>query len=139
MLRRNVWEISDVREWLNTDFLSEFSVADRELIVMTKNRNLLAFNQRERAEGGNHAHYWNFTKSLVYDMGDTAYYNYTEDMVFMPNLMSVKDISVEEDFWVMSPYTANDYMARYMNDDGFILHTDVRNEKGVRAMIRIKR
>ena len=57
----------------------------------------------------------------------------------MPNLMSVKDISVEEDFWVMSPYTANDYMARYMNDDGFILHTDVRNEKGVRAMIRIKR
>lgn len=135
----NAWEISDVREWLNTDFLSEFSVADRELIVMTKNRNLLAFNQRERAEGGNHAHYWNFTKSLVYDMGDTAYYNYTEDMVFMPNLMSVKDISVEEDFWVMSPYTANDYMARYMNDDGFILHTDVRNEKGVRAMIRIKR
>lgn len=134
----NMWETSDVREWLNTDFIAEFSQEDRERIVRTTNKNMLPFSQRSNAIEGNHAHYWNFTPSLVYDMGETAYYNHTEDWVFMPTLTMLNEISVPEDYWVMCPYTSNDYMARYMADDGFILHTDVKNEKGVRAVIRIK-
>lgn len=134
----NMWETSDVREWLNSDFISDFSQADRERIVRTTNKNMLPFSHRAEALEGNHAHYWNFTPGLVYDMGETAYYNHTEDWVFMPTLTMLDRISANEDFWVMCPYTSNDFMARYMRDDGFILHTDIKNEMGVRAVIRIK-
>ncbi len=134
----NSWENSDIREWLNGEFLDEFSAADRERIVKTKNKNILSYSERDKSEGGNHAHYWNFTRSLVYDKGETAYYNYTEDTVFIPTLSMMENINVPDSYWVMCPYTSNDYMARFMNSDGFILHTDVKNEKGVRAVIRIK-
>lgn len=134
----NMWEVSDVRAWLNSGFLEEFSQADRERLVLTTNKNMLPFSHRGYAIDGDHAHYWNYTPGMVYDMGGTAYHNHTEDMVFMPTLTMLKDISAKEDYWVMCPYTSNDNMARYMANDGFILHTDVANEKGVRAVIRIK-
>lgn len=134
----NSWESSEVRAWLNSEFLAEFSAADRERIVMTKNKNFLTYEDRDRAEGGNHAHYWNFTTGLVYDMGETAYHNYVEDEVFIPTLSIMDDIDVGDAYWVMCPYTSNTYMSRFMNSDGFILHTDVKNEKGVRAAMRIK-
>ncbi len=134
----NLWQTSEVRQWLNTEFLSEFSQEERERIVRTTNKNILPFSHRGDAVGGNHAHYWNFTKSLVYDMGETAYFNHTDDWVFMPTLSMLDNISTREDFWVMCPYTSNDFMARFLTEDGFILHTDIKNNKGVRACIRIK-
>lgn len=135
----NTWELSDVRRWLNNEFLAEFSAEDRERIVTTKNKNILTYSRRGEAVGGNHAHYWNFTPSLVYDMGESAYYNYTEDLVFIPTLSMLGDLGVGDTYWIMCPYTSNDYMARFMNSDGFILHTDVKNEHGVRAALRIKK
>ena len=134
----NIWETSDVRKWLNDSFLSEFSASDRERIVSTKNKNILTYSRRGEAVGGNHAHYWNFTANLVYDMGETAYYNYTDDLVFMPTLSMIDEVGFKESYWIMCPYTSNDYMARVMNSDGFVLHTDVKNERGVKAAVRIK-
>lgn len=134
----NSWTDSDVRQWLNGDFLSEFSSADMDRIVSTENKNILTYDERDIADGGDHAHFWNFTKKLVNDMGDTAYYNYTEDKVFIPTLNMLNYITVPDSYWVMCPYTSNGFMERFMNEDGFILHTDVRNEKGVRAVIRIE-
>ncbi len=134
----NSWSESELREWLNGDFLSDFFAKEREMIVKTKNKCFLTYNERDKAEGGNHAHYWNFTPGLVYDMGETAYYHYVEDDVFIPTLSIMNDIDTKEAYWVMCPYTSNSYMERFMNSDGFILHTDVKNEKGVRAAIRIK-
>lgn len=134
----NLWETSDVRAWLNGDFLSEFSAQDIQQIVPTKNKSFLSYEERDKAEGGNHAHYWNFTPRLVYDMGETAYYNYVTDNVFVPTLSIMDEIDVDEPYWVMCPYTSNTYMSRFMNTDGFILHTDIKNEKGIRATLRIK-
>ena len=134
----NSWETSDVREWLNGEFLAEFTAEDRQKIIKTKNKNFLTYEQRYNAVGGNHAHYWNFTPSLVYDMGETAYHNFVEDNVFVPTLSILEKVHSNEAYWVMCPYTSNEYMSRFMNSDGFILHTDIKNEKGVRAAIRIK-
>ncbi len=134
----NRWEDSDLRVWLNGEFLADFSAADREKIVKTENKNYLTYAEREVAEGGNHAHYWNFTPSLVNDMSETAYHNYVTDEVFIPTMSVLGDISIGDSYWVMCPYTTNSYMMRFMNEDGFILHTDGRNEKGVRAMLRVR-
>lgn len=134
----NSWITSDLRDWLNTEFLADFSETDRERIVNTQNRMLLTYDERENAIGGNHSHYWNFTRSLADDMSSSAYFAYAEDKVFLPTLDMMREIDVHDSYWIMCPYTSNDYMVRFMNRDGFILHTDVTNEKGVRAVMRIK-
>ena len=48
----------------------------------------------------------------------------------------LEDIDVKGSYWVLCPYASNDKMERYMKDDGFILHTNVTNKKGVRAVIK---
>ncbi len=132
----NDWEESDLRRWLNSGFLSEFSAAERKRIMRVSNEVPLPYSLRDRAVAGDHSHYWNFTRSSVADLSKTAYHYYPEDSVFLPTLEMMEDLDVSEPYWIMCPYTSNDYMQRFMNSDGFILHTDVKNEKGVRAVIR---
>ena len=102
----------------------------------TTNEIILTYDVRENAVAGDHSHYWNYTRSLVADLSKTAYHNYLKDMVYIPTLDMLENINVPDNYWILCPYTSNGYMERFMNDDGFILHTDVKNEKGVRAVIR---
>ena len=85
---------------------------------------------------GDHAHYWNYTRSQVNDLAKTAYHYYVEDKVFIPTLDMLDDINIKGSYWVLCPYASNDNMERYMKNDGFILHTNVVNKKGVRAVIK---
>lgn len=133
----NSWEESDLREWLNTSFTAEFTEEELDRIVPVKNTILLPYNERDKAVTGNHAHYWNFVNHSAGDLSETAYQYYIEDRVFIPTLDIIEDISVNEAYWVLCPYTNNDYMERYVNDDSFVLHTDVKNARGVRAVMRI--
>jgi hypothetical protein len=135
----NRWETSELRRWLNSDFLNEFSAADRERILTTENSVLLPYSARYEATEGNHAHYWNFTRSLVGDMSESAYRHNITDTVYIPTLDMIENDVLPGSYWIMCPYTGNDTMMRFMNKDGFILHTDVRTEKGVRAVMRIKK
>lgn len=134
----NRWESSDVRVWLNGGFLDEFTDSERERIEDTENLVPLDYENRKEADSGYHTHYWNFTRSMAGDMGTTAYVKRVTDKVFLPTLDMMKDIDVPAAFWILCPYTSNEFMQRFVNDDGFVLHTDVRNEKGVRAAIVIK-
>ena len=133
----NRWEASELRKWLNDEFLSEFSEEEKKQILPTKNAIILPYSSRHDAVGGNHSHYWNFTRSLVDDMSSSAYHYYLEDYVFIPTLDMLEDIKITDAFWILCPYTANDNMMRFMNSDRFTLHTDIKNEKGVKAVIRI--
>lgn len=132
----NSWDTSTLREWLNNDFLAEFSDAELIRMVPMNNEVMLTQAEKEKAADGSHSHYWNFTRSLVSDLSDTAYRYYPEDYVFLPTLDMMKTIDVPDSYWILCPYTSNTTMERFMNRDGFILHTDVRNKKGVRAVIR---
>ena len=134
----NNWESSDIRQWLNSGFLDEFSDEEKERIVWTDNLIPLTYNSRIRAESGYHTHYWNFTRRLVNDLEDSAYRINVKDRVFLPTLDMMEDMVPGESYWILCPYTSNDCMQRFMNYDGFILHTDTSNEKGVRAVMRIK-
>lgn len=136
--RSNNWEKSELREWLNGEFLEDFSEEDMERTVTAENKRFLTYDERKDALGGNHAHYWNFTRSLVDDMSDSAYYTYSEDRVFLPTLDMMREIDIHNSYWIMCPYASNSYMVRFMNKDGFILHTDAMNSKGVRAVMIIK-
>ena len=106
--------------------------------MWTDNLIPLTYNSRIRAESGYHTHYWNFTRRLVNDLEDSAYRINVKDRVFLPTLDMMEDMVPGESYWILCPYTSNDCMQRFMNYDGFILHTDTSNEKGVRAVMRIK-
>jgi len=136
--KRNRWESSELRKWLNNDFLKGFSKEELDRIQTVENQLILSSADKKMADGGSHTHFWNFTPEQVNDLASGAYHYSLEDKIFLPTLDILEDISVRGRSWVLCPYAANDYMERYMNDDGFILHTDVRNKCGVRAMIRIK-
>lgn len=132
----NLWEQSDLRTWLNSDFLAEFTDEEKARIKRVTNEVILAYNDRGLAVSGDHPHYCNFTRNNVDDLAKTAYHYYLDDVVYIPTLDMMKDISVDDSFWILCPYTTNDKMQRYMNKDGFILRTNVTNKRGVRAVVR---
>lgn len=134
--KSNLWEDSELREWLNDDFLAEFTESEKAKIKPVTNEIVLAYDDKDLAVAGDHAHYWNYTRSQVDDLSKTAYHYYVEDKVYIPTLDMLEDISVRGPYWVLCPYTNNSTMNRYMNSDGFILHTNVSNERGVRAVIK---
>ena len=136
--KSNNWEESELRKWLNNGFLTEFSASDRERIEDTENKVFLTYDNRAAKVGGNHAHYWNFTPSLVNDGGEDAYYKNVTDTVFIPTLPIMSKMSRSDAYWVMCPYTSNSSMMRFMNSDGFILHTGVNRELGIRPALRVR-
>lgn len=134
----NMWETSDLREWLNSDFINEFTMDELARIVPQRNEVMLTYNDRGLAESGNHTHFWSATRNEVADLSETAYKYYVDDMVYIPTLDMMKDIDVNGSYWILCPYGYNDKMQRYMKNDGFILHTNVDNIYGVRAAVRVK-
>ncbi len=134
----NMWETSDLRVWLNSDFIADFTPEELALILPTRNEVMLTYNDRGLAVSGDHTHYWCASRSEAADLSETAYKYYVDDIVYIPTLDMMKDIDVNGSFWILCPYGYNDKMQRYMKSDGFVLHTNVDNERGVRAAVRIK-
>ena len=136
--KNNRWETSDIRTWLNRDFLREFTKNEISRIDTVENELILSADDKDMADGGDHTHFWNFTPEQVGDLADSAYHYYLEDKVFLPTLDILDKVRADGKSWILCPYAANSYMQRYINNDGFILHTDVKNKLGVRAVIKVK-
>ena len=136
--RNNMWETSNLRQWLNSEFISEFSMDDLAKIQPQRNEVMLTYNDRGLAVSGDHTHYWSATVGEVNDLGESAYKYYVDDIVYIPTLEMLGNIDVKGSYWVLCPYGYNDRMQRYMKNDGFVLHTNVDNVQGVRAAARIK-
>ena len=134
----NMWETSNLRSWLNSDFIEEFSLEEIARIVPQHNEVMLTHADRAMAVSGNHTHIWSATREAVDDLSETAYKYYVDDIVYIPTLDMMKDIDVHGSYWVLCPYGYNEGMQRFMKNDGFILHTKVQNLKGVRAAVRVK-
>lgn len=133
----NMWETSNLRYWLNTEFISEFTFEELAQLNTTENEVMLTYNDRNLALSGDHTHYWSATRNEVADLSETAYKYYVDDIVYIPTLDMMKTIDVHGSYWILCPYGYNDKMQRYMKGDGFILHTNVDNIQGVRAAVRI--
>lgn len=134
----NMWETSNLRGWLNSEFVEEFTEEELKRIIPQRNEVMLTYNDRAMAVSGDHTHYWNATRSEVDDLSETAYKYFVDDIVYIPTLDMMKTIDVNGSFWILCPYGYNEQMQRYMKNDGFILHTTVDNLHGVRAVVRVK-
>lgn len=134
----NMWQTSDLRRWLNSDFTAEFNNKELDRIVTQSNEVMLTYNDRGLAESGNHTHIWSATRKEVADLSDTAYKYHVDDRIYIPTIEMMENIDAGESYWVLCPYGYNDQMQRYMKGDGFILHTNVNHLCGVRAAVRVK-
>lgn len=134
----NSWEESDIRAWLNNEFLLEFSEEELSKLVKSTNAIIVPTERKGRAIAGDHTHYWNFTKERANNLSKTAYHYYLDDYVYIPTLDMLDKMGGYEEYWVLCPYGNNTTMERFVNNDGFVLHTTVNNKKGVRAVIRYK-
>ncbi len=132
----NSWTESDLRIWLNTEFLKDFTEDERARLMKTTNAAILPQERKSVAVAGDHVHYWNFTRENADDLEKTAYHYYVEDYVYIPTLDMLENMSGHKPYWVLCPYGNNTTMERFVNNDGFVLHTSVSNAKGVRAVIR---
>lgn len=133
----NLWEKSDLREFLNNEFLTQFTDEELSHIYPVTNRNILSYDDRLFAEYGNHTHVCNYVSRYVDDLGETAYHNYVEDRVFIPTPQMVEKMTFNKTCWILCPYAANGAMERYASSDGFILRAPVNREIGVRAVIAV--
>lgn len=133
----NMWETSDLREWLNSEFVREFTLEELSRIQPVQNKVMLTYNDRQMAESGDHTHIWSATRGAAADLSETAYKYTVDDMVYIPTLDMMDTIDVNSSFWILCPYGYNEKMQRYMKNDGFVLHTNVDNARGVRAVIKI--
>ena len=109
----NMWETSDLRTWLNSDFIKDFTMDELAQIVPVHNEVMLSYDDRSMAVSGNHTHYWNATRSEVNDLAETAYKYYVDDMVYIPTLDMMQNIDVHGSYWILCPYGYNDAMQRY--------------------------
>ena len=134
----NMWETSYIRNWLNSDFIKEFTLEELSALQSNRNEVMLTYNDRGLAVSGDHTHYWSATVGEVNDLSETAYKYYVDDIVYIPTLEMMKEIDVNGSYWILCPYGGNDRMQRYMTNDGFVLHTNVDNVQGVRAAVRVK-
>lgn len=134
----NMWETSGLRTWLNTVFLVGFSDEELSRIDVVENEVMLTYNDRNLAESGNHTHIWSAAHKYAADLGETAYKYTVMDYVFIPTLDMMESIDINGSYWILCPYGYNDKMQRYMKNDGFVLHTNVDNERGVRAAIKLR-
>ncbi len=138
----NAWEISSVRQWLNSDFLNGFSKEEQAILVHSDNKVLCTRNNYFSAEDGD----MEILCNHIADDCDANYHNAysytTKDTVTLPDLDTIAQLSrnhydISGDYWLQTVYAFKNYMTRYVNPEGYVFFTESRVEKGIRPMITI--
>jgi len=133
----NYWENSDLRRWLNKDFLSSFSENEKEMINETKLKHILPYHLLEQKMGGDRPFNWTSIVPYVDQNYNRAYFDYSYDKVFLLDVEQLKKyvynhkISTvktnrtsgdKEEYWLRTPYYYSKSMTRTVGKDGFVYH-----------------
>lgn len=145
-LGSNLWKNSDLRNWLNTEFINVFDPDEKKLISEYKNKYLLSLGNIYLKKGGNRDFYWIHIPELADRGYESAYYDICTDRVFLPDIRDISaacrkgaDIRREQPYWLETPYFYDPSMVRAVFGDGYIYMKDASLESiGVVPAIRIK-
>ena len=144
----NSWMESDVRKWLNTEFINSFNEKEASLINNTVNKNILSYDNIDKRAGGNKPFYWNSITSYASQNYDTdAYYDYSNESVFLLDVYQLQKYVYEnnlkfkkdERYWLRTPYYSSNSMVRIVDKDGFVYHKDANVKAGVIPAICINK
>lgn len=148
----NNWAVSDIREWLNSKFVSHFDSDEKELVVLHKHKTILPNIDKEMADGGNMPFLWSNVPEYVLQNYEKAYYKIVEDMAWIPDVKDIDEmrkakISIRKrdntgiytPYWLSTPYAPSSSMVRYVASDGYIYHKDAASKPlGVVVCIAVK-
>ncbi|MGI6587027.1 MAG: hypothetical protein GX301_08790 [Gracilibacteraceae bacterium] len=144
-LGSNIWKDSDLRAWLNTEFLKAFKPGEKELILDYENKYLLSAGNINLKRGGDREFFWTHIPELADRGYDSAFYDICVDKVFLPDIRDIcnahragADIRRECPYWLETPYFYDASMVRAVFHDGYIYMKDAVEKMGVVPAIRIK-
>lgn len=135
------WSDSDLRDWLNGDFLtSAFDQSERSLLVTDSHRVLLSIIDRELADSGFND-FFAFHVPAYSDRGmEEAVAMDCTDTVRLPDIGLMASLSRAgllsgSPCWMDTPYFNNGSMVRILGTDGYFYMRDAADEWGVRPVV----
>ncbi len=136
---QNLWEISQLRTYLNTEFLSE---DDYEKLLPMTYQVCLSSSFRDKAEQGWHSMIWTHEPNTVASLWRDAWRMKVTDKVTLLTLPQYEEGGFQralgQNYWLADPYGNNDSMVRYADKFGQVLHRDANQPTGVRPVITVK-
>ncbi len=135
----NDWATSDLRRWLNREFLANLSSEERNLLNAASLKTLGSSLRPERLPIGDQPHYWSSLPRDAEQNYDRAYGRYAEDLVFpldaqqLSRFVAGRGVSAAKKttprgeptaYWVRTPYAGSASMVRIVGEDGFVYHRD---------------
>ena len=140
----NRWEFSDLRAWLNEDFLAEAFGDDADSILPASRYVLLTAQTAAYAGAGDRPFYAFHIPRYAFRGTGRAYRVMVYDQVRLP-CAGIMDIFLDNNwrhgggYWMEIPRFLDGMMVRYVSRDGFIFVRDADNLGGVRPVIEVCR
>lgn len=139
----NLWESASLREWLNSEFLSEaFTPGERSALVEENHSILLSWPNNAMADSG-YNDFYAFHIPRYSDRGvEIAYAKQADDYVRLPDISLLASQSrsgrlLDVPCWMDTPYYNNGSMLRILGNDGYFYMQDANLAYGVRPVITI--
>ena len=127
----NIWVNSRIRDFLNEDFIKCFSDEELALLETVNHKVLLSAGSLFLKETGEQEHFWSHVPVLSDRDYDNSYAVLVRDIVTLPNLRQIADMSRNGikikktiPYWLDTPYYSNDSMLRIVGKDGYIYMKD---------------
>lgn len=133
----NHWADADIRNWLNIEFLKDFSRDEIKKIQLTKLKNVISHRFIDVKDGGERPFYWTSIPSSVNQNYERAYFQTTTDRVFLLDVNQLKKFVIDKRlpivkkdlktrrkvaYWLRTPYYNDTSMTRIVGEDGFVYH-----------------
>ena len=137
------WSDSDLRAWLNGDFLTAaFDQSEREMLATGSHRVLLSITDRDLADSGFND-FFAFHVPAYSDRGmEEAVAMDCTDTVRLPDIGLMASLSRQgllsgAPCWMDTPYFNNGSMVRILGTDGYFYMRDAADTWGVRPVIAL--
>lgn len=136
----NDWENSDIRKWLNHDFIEGFTNIEKSSIKNVQLKNVLSYDKIENKDGGNKPYFWTAITTYVDQNYDTdAYYKNSSEKIFLLDTYQLKNYVLDNKidfkqnirYWLRTPYYSNPSMVRIVDEDGLVYHKDANVKAGI--------
>ncbi len=129
----NLWEESQIRQYLNGGFLQDcFTEEERQRIEERRHRVLLPSEEKQRADSGDHTHFWHYTKAGAAKKAETAFGYTITDRVSLPDIQTAARAKRGATL-LDTPYSGG-YIRR-MDEDGFFLNAVTEEYLDIRPTI----
>lgn len=138
----NLWAESDIRRYLNGEFLDCFTADELSQLMDTPHQVTLSQAYSDLAEAGWHTPYWRASQIASANMYEDTYRHTVTDKVYLPDTLQYSKGQFDadgEEFYLGDPYGSSDSMVRFVDKNGVPVYCDANTNMGIRPIITIRK